>query len=158
MGSSAFRVITALSYVAFARLYDRYDIVLGLELANRPDARAKQAAGLMAWRTPMLLNLDPTMTIADAVHQIDSIRARNYPHRHFPVQELARELGITRKGYHGLFDVIINYIPADYDFAFEDAAVELTNLSYGFRLPWAVTIADTGAAHDLAVTVDTDPG
>ena len=117
MGSSAFRAIIALSYAAFARLYDRYDIVLGLELANRPDARAKQAVGFMAWPTPMLLTLDHTMTIADAVRQIEEMRARNYPHRHFPVQELARELGITRKGHHGLFDVIINYIPAEYDFS-----------------------------------------
>ena len=158
MGSSAFRAIIALSYAAFARLCDRYDIVLGLELANRPDARAKQAVGLMASPTPMLLRLDHTMTIADTVRQIEAIRARNYPHRHFPVQELARELGITRKGHHGLFDIIINYVPAEYDFAFEDSTVELTNLSYGFTLPWTVTIADTGPPRDLAVTVDFDPG
>jgi amino acid adenylation domain-containing protein len=158
MGSSAFRGIIALSYAAFARMYDRYDIVLGLELANRPDARAKQAVGLMAWPTPMLLTLDHTMTIADTVRQIEAIRARNYPHRRFSVQELARELGITRKGHHGLFDIIINYVRVEYDFAFEDSTVELTNLSYGFTSPWTVTIADTGPQRDLAVTVDFDPG
>jgi amino acid adenylation domain-containing protein len=158
MGSSAFRVIVALSYVAFARLYGRYDIVLGLKLANRPHERAKQAIGLMAWPTPMLLTLDPATTIADAVRQIEEARARNYPHRRFPVEELARELGITRKGYHGLFDVIINYIRAEYDFTFEDDPLSVTNLSYGFTSPWAVTIADTDASGDLAVTVDTDRG
>ena len=157
MGSSASRVIIALSYVAFARLYDRFDIVLGFELANRTDARAKQAVGLMAWPTPMLLAIDPTTTIADAVRQIETIRGRNYPHRRFPVQELARELGITRKG-HGLFDIIINYIPVDYDIAFEEAPVQLTNLSHGFTSPWMVTIASTGASRDLVVVIDTDPG
>ena len=45
LGSSTFRAIIALSYAAFARVYDRYDILLGLELANRSDARAKQAVG-----------------------------------------------------------------------------------------------------------------
>ena len=158
LGSSAFRAIIALTYAAFARLYDRYDIVLGLELANRSDARAKQAIGFMARPLPMLLTLDHTMTIADAVRQIDETRARNYPHRHFPVQELARELGITRKGHHGLFDIIVNYIPAAYDFKFEDFPVELTNLSYGFTAPWMVTIADTGPTRDLDVSIDTDPG
>ena len=112
----------------------------------------------MARPLPMLLTLDHTMTIADAVRHIDEIRTRNYPHRHFPVQELARELGITRKGHHGLFDVIVNYIPAAYDFTFEDFPVELTNLSYGFTAPWMVTIADTGPTRDLDVTIDTDPG
>src|SRR5262249_10878258 len=111
LSSSAFRAIVALSYVAFARLYDRYDMVLGLELANRPDARTRQAIGLMAQPTPTLLELDPATTIADALRCVEDARARNYPHRHFPVQDLARGLGITRKGHHGLFDVIVNYIP-----------------------------------------------
>jgi amino acid adenylation domain-containing protein len=158
LSSSAFRAIVALSYVAFARLYDRYDMVLGLELANRPDARARQAIGLMARPIPMQLALDHATTFADALRYVEDARARNYPHRHFPVQELARELGITRKGHHGLFDVIVNYIPASYDFKFEDFPVELTNLSYGFASPFLVTIADLGPPHDLPVTVDTDPG
>ena len=144
MGSSTFRAIIALSYAAFARVYDRYDILLGLELANRSDARAKQAVGFIARPLPMLLNLDPSTTIADAVREIDKIRARNYPHRHFPVEEIARQLWITRKGHHGLFDVIVNYVPVAYDFAFEDVPVEVTNLSSGFAVPWTITIADTG--------------
>src|SRR5262249_34905904 len=142
LSSSAFRAIVALSYVAFARLYDGYDLVLGLELANRPDTRARQAIGLMARPIPMHLALDHETTFADALRYVEDARARNYPHRHFPVQELARELGITRKGHHGLFDVIVNYIPASYDFKFEDFPVELTNLSYGFASPFLVTIAD----------------
>ena len=158
VGSSVFRTIIALTYVAFARLYGRYDIVLGVELANRSDARAKQTIGFTARPLPMLLKLDHTMTIADAVRHIDETRARNYPHRFFPIQELARELGITRKGHHGLFDIIVNYISAAYDFKFEDFPVEVTNLSYSFAAPWAVTIAETGATRDLDVSIDTDPG
>ena len=92
------------------------------------------------------------------MHQIDEARARDNPHRRFPIQELVKALGITRQGRHGLFDVIINYIPAAYDFAFEDFPVEPTNLSYGFTAPWTVTIADTGPTRDLDVTIDTDPG
>ena len=158
LGSSAFRAIIALTYAAFARLYDRSDIVVGLELANRSDAMAKQVVGNMARPLPLLLKLDHTMTIADAVRQIDETRTRDYPHRRFPIQELVTTLGITRQGRHGLFDIIINYIPAAYDFAFEDFPVELTNLSYGFSVPWMVTIADTGQPRDLDVTIDTDPG
>src|SRR5258707_5746987 len=71
VGSSAFRAIIALTFAAFARLYDRYDIVLGLELANRSDARAKQTVGFMARPLPMLLTFDYGMTIGDAVRQID---------------------------------------------------------------------------------------
>src|SRR6185312_2455424 len=157
-GSSAFRAIIALTFAAFARLYDRYDIVLGLELANRADERTKQTIGFVARPLPMLLTLAPAMTIADALDEIEKIRAANYPHRHFPIQELARDLGITRKGHHGLFDVIVNYIPAAYDFAFEDLPVEISNLSYAFSAPWTVTIADTGMGRDLDVSIDTDPG
>ena len=124
LGSSAFRAIIALTYVAFARLYDRSEIVLGLELANRPDAKTKQVIGLLAQPLPLFLKLDPTLAIADALRQVDQVRAQDNPHRHFSVRELFRELGMTPTGQHGLFDVIINYIPIVYDFAFEDCPVE----------------------------------
>ena len=99
LGSSAFRVIIALTYIAFARLYDRTDIVLGLELAYRSNASEKQLVGIMARPLPLLLNLDRSITITEAVHQIDEARARDYPHRHFPIQELVRRLlGSRDKG------------------------------------------------------------
>jgi len=158
LNSSAARAILALTYVAFARLYARYDIVLGFELANRSDAMAKQAIGLLARPAPMLLTLDPAVSVADAVRAIDARRAQNYPHRHFPVQDIVRDIGITRKGHHGLFDVIVNYLPLLYDFSFEDSPVEVTNLSYGFATPWAITAASTGLDRDIDVTVDFDPG
>jgi amino acid adenylation domain-containing protein len=158
LGSSPARAIIALTYAAFARLYNRSDIVLGVELAFRPDARAKQTIELLARPLPMLLTLDRDTTIADAVRHIDEIRAQNYPHRHFPLQELIRDLGITRKGHYGLFDIIVNYVPGAYDFAFEELPVEFNNLSNGFTVPWMVTMVDTGLGRDLDVSIDTDPG
>ena len=158
LGSSAFRAIIALTFAAFARLYDRYDIVLGLELANRPDARSKETIGFLARPIPMLLTLCHSAIVADTVRRVEEITAQSYPHRKYPVQELARELEITRKGHHGLFDVIVNYVPCAYDFRFEELPVELTNLSYGFTAPWTVTIADTGSTRDIDVSIDSDPG
>lgn len=157
-GSSAFRAIIALIYAAFARLYGRSEIVLGIQLAYRSDERAKQVIGLMARPLPMLLKVAHSTSISDAVKQIDEVRAQDYPHRFYPIQELVSGLGIMRKGHHGLYDAVINYIPARYDFSFEEIPVGITNLSYGFTAPWVVTIADTGDPHDLAVTIDTDPG
>ena len=158
LGSSAFRAIIALTYVAFSRLYDRPDIALGIELAYRPDAKTKEVIGLMSRPLPLPLTFDPSVTVADVVRQLDELRIRDYPHRHFPIQDLIKSLGITRKGYHGLFDVIVNYIPLPYDFAFEDRPIEHTNLSHGLSAPWLVTIEDPGLSRDLDVTIDTDPG
>ena len=158
LGSSAFRAIIALTYVAFSRLYDRSDIALGIELAYRPDAKTKDVIGLLSRPLPLSLTFDPTVTVADIMRQLDERRIRDYPHRHFPIQDLIKSLGITRKGYHGLFDVIVNYIPLPYDFAFEDRPVEHTNLSHGLSVPWLVTIEDPGLSRDLDVTIDTDPG
>jgi len=158
LGSSAFRAIIALTYVAFSRLYDRPDIALGIELAYRPDANTKEVIGLMSRPLPLPLTFDPSVTVADVVRHLDELRIQDYPHRHFPIQDLIKSLGITRKGYHGLFDVIVNYIPLPYDFAFEDRPVEHTNLSHGLSAPWLVTIEDPGLSRDLDVTIDTDPG
>ena len=158
LGSSVSRAITALTYVAFSRLYDRSDLVLGVELANRPDVRTKQVIGLMVRALPLPLKVDPSTTIADLVRHLDQMRIQDYPHRHFPLQDLIKSLGITRKGYHGLFDIIVNYIPLSYEFGFEDRPVGHSNLSHGLTAPWLVTIEDFGPPHDLDVTIDTDPG
>ncbi len=96
LGSTVFRLIIALTYAAFARLYDRYDIVLGLELANRAEATAKQMVGIVARPLPLAITLDQTKTIADAVCWIDQARPRDYPHRRFPIQELAAVQGRRR--------------------------------------------------------------
>jgi amino acid adenylation domain-containing protein len=159
LGPSVVRALIALSYVAFSRLYDRPDLVLGFELANRPDPRSKELIGLMVRALPLPLTFDPrSMTVADLVRDIEQIRTQDYPHRHFPLQDLIKALGVTRRGYHGLFDIIVNYIPLRYDFAFEDCPVEQTNLSHGLTAPWLVTIEDPGPPHDVDVAVDTDPG
>ena len=158
LGSTAFRAIIALTYVAFSRLYNRSDIALGIELAYRPDAKTKEMIGLMSRPLPLPLTFDPSATVADVIRHLDELRLRDYPHRHFPIQDLIRSLGITRKGYHGLFDVIVNYIPLSYEFAFEDSPVNHTNLSHGLPAPWLVTIEDPGPPHDLDVAIDTDQG
>lgn len=84
LGSSVSRAIIALTYATFARLYNRSEIVLGIQLAYRPDDRAKQVIGLMARALPMLLRIDHSNSIADALRQIDDNRAQDYPHRFFP--------------------------------------------------------------------------
>ena len=134
LGQSAFRAIVALTYAAFARLYDRYDIVLGVELGNRSGAGAKQAIGMLSRPLPLPLTSDGATTIAEVARQVDAALARDYQHRRFPMQELVAALGLTRQGRHGLFDVIVNYIPANYDFAFENhrrAAQVPTDLRQG---------------------------
>jgi hypothetical protein len=158
MGSAASRAIIALTYAAFARFYDRKHIVLGIELANRSSAAAKQMVGILARPLPLGLSADPGAPISELLRQVDEARTLDYPHRHFPIQELVTALGLLRQGRHSLFDVVVNYVPTAYDFAFEDEPVEITNLSYGFAAPWMVTIADTGLGRDLDVTIDTDPG
>ncbi len=158
LGSSASRAIIALTYAAFVRQYDRSDLVLGIELASRSGEREKQMVGILARPLALPLNLEPARSIGAVIRELDAARARDYPHRRFPVQELVTALGIMRQGQHGLVDIIINFIPAAYDFAFEEAPVSVCNLSYGFPAPWLVTIADTGAMRDLDVAIDTDPG
>jgi amino acid adenylation domain-containing protein len=158
VGSSAARAIVALAYVAFARAYDRNDIVLGIDLARRPDARTRETIGLLAQAVPMRLALERGATLAEVLRRVDEIKAQSYPHRRYSLLALSRDLGLMRKGYHGLYDVDVNYVPASYDFAFEACPVELTNLSYGFATAWRVTVENSGSGRDLDVAVDYDQG
>ena len=40
----------------------------------------------------MLLKVAHSTSVSDAVRQIDEVRAQDYPHRFFPLQELLGEL------------------------------------------------------------------
>ena len=100
LSSSAFRAIVALSYVAFARLYDRYDMVLGLELANRPNARAKQAIGLLAgrhrccWRL-IMRRRSPMPCVTSRTCGRETIRTGTFRSRSSRASLALREKGIT---------------------------------------------------------------
>ena len=155
---SVAELITALASLVFSRLYDRTDFVLGVELARRSDEQENNTIGLLAHPIPMCVNLGSCETVADVLSLLQSVRRQNYRHRHFPIYELGSAASLARHGRYSLFDAIVNYVPAKFDFGFEDSNTEVANLSYGFPSPWLVTVANPGTDQDIQVTIDTDAG
>ncbi len=105
--------------------------------------------GILARPLPLGLSVDPGAPISEVLHQVDEARTLDYPHRHFPIQELVTALGLLRQGRHGLFDVVVNYILAAYDFGrFEDKSPSISRIYSWLCGTLMVTIADSGLVGD----------
>ena len=153
-----YSVVVAFVYIALSRLYRKSDLVLGLPLANRFGAKWRDAIGLFSQVMPFRLEIPRTERLADALAAVRSSLKSDYAHRRFPPLELASLLQLARHGRAGLFDVMVNYVPADYSFDFEGSSVEVQTLSSGFIAPWALTLSDHGGSTDVDFAIDYDRG
>ena len=97
----------------------------------------------------MLCSFDPTMSIADAVRQIDKVMGTKLSAPALSGPGNGPELGITPGLQVCLTSSSITFQPTTIS-RLKKSPAKPTNLSYGFTAPWVVTIADTGA---LAMTL-----
>jgi amino acid adenylation domain-containing protein len=154
LGTSMARLLTTLSAIGFARLYDTDSLVLGLTLDRRVGPHRRHAIGPFSQTVPLLLAIDRRTSLAETIHDVARATARDQRHRHFPIHELYAPLGLGRR----FADVTVSYLPTPDPCCFEGVPVRVENLSYGFPGPWTVTWVDSGPGGGLAATIDHDPG
>ena len=83
-GSTVFKVVLCVTWCCFSRLYRNLDLVFGVPLGNRKGADARCTVGLFAKVMPFRLQLDPTMTFADALSALDIVLSKDLEHQKFP--------------------------------------------------------------------------
>ena len=155
--SSPFKVICALSWCLFSRLYDNAEPILGVAVANRIDPEAKRAVGLFSKVMPFRLQLDLSMRFSAALAALDVQLGADLEHQRFPTDRIHSGLQLRRLGRDGLFDVVVNYVRNDYGFLFGGAPVTCVNLSSGFASPMNIMALEYGA-QGLSLVFDYDHG
>jgi enterobactin synthetase component F len=158
LGTTAFPIVVALVHIAFARLYETWDLVSGLALDNRAGGPFRATIGLFTQIMPFRATLARDMALAQAIEAIGANLRRDYRHRRFPAQNALHAELAPKQRHPRLFDLEINYITTAYDFDFDGAQLHVENLSHGFLLPWLITVADRGPGHDVEILIDTDSG
>ena len=158
LGSSAFGALVTLTYVAFMRLYECDDLVLGLGYHQRRTAALRQLISSLAQNIPHRLSLTADCSLAEAMRLEDHQRARDIRHARCPLQDINAAIGSTRLGRNGLFDVLLNYLSDPYDFGFEDSKVQYRCLSHGLAFPWQIAVEALDKAEPVQFWIDTDPG
>lgn len=152
--SSAFKVILAITWMCCCRLYAKEDFVIGVPVAHRTTPPSKQCVGLFSKVMPFRLSLDPEMTLAVALREIDLALSEDLRHQSFPPDHIGREI----RHHGGLFDIGVNYVRSNYGFTLDDAPVACRNLSSGFAAPLAVVVFEDATDGSLLIRLDYDRG
>ena len=157
-GSTVFKVVLCVTWCCFSRLYRNPDLVFGVPLGNRKGADARCTVGLFAKVMPFRLQLDPTMTFADALSALDIDLSKDLEHQRFPYHRINGMLRPHRHGTDGLYDVVVNSQRMDYGFSFGGASVTCSNCSSTFFVPWSITAFEYAAGDAIHIVIDYDPG
>jgi hypothetical protein len=157
LGSSLPRLLLALISIAFLRLTGNRDLVLGVALHNRIEEKFKSTVGLFTSNLPLRIALDRDMTLRDVLGRIDADFVRDRSHIWFPVERLRGVLGLSRQ-QRGLYDVLVNYLPAGSQRDFAGLPIAINRLQTGMMLPWDVTVRERGANRGAILDVDYDAG
>ena len=158
LGASSFGAFVTLTYIAFMRLYERDDLVLGLGYHQRRSAASRNMISSLVQNIPFRIGLTADCSLAEAIRQIERARSRDVRHARFSMQDINAALGTTRQGRNGLFDVMINYLSDPYDFCFDDPKVRYRCLSRGLAFPWQIAVEALDGEDLVQVWIDTDPG
>ena len=151
------RLVLALAYVCIARLYGVNDIVIGTPSHNRSTPAAKRSIALAMTAMPFRMAFASDATITGMLKDIASLQMADRRRSRFPFASLLRPNG-HREASQGVFDVIVNYIPAMEPVALGGAQVMRSNYSAGFYLPLVIDLRETNDGLGAKLTVAFDPG
>ncbi len=105
----------------FMRTTDANEIVIGVPVHNRKNARQKRTVGMFASVIPIGVTLSPTDTFRDVMHKAATEFSRSHKHHRCPVAEINRQTHIKQKtGRPELFDVSLSLEPFKADLHVED--------------------------------------
>ncbi|MCG8914458.1 amino acid adenylation domain-containing protein [Actinokineospora sp. PR83] len=131
-------VLTAVVAGYAHRATGRTDVVLGLPVSGRRGATASRTAAMTTNTVLLRFPVTPAMSLVDLVPVVtDELRAA-LRHERFPLDELARGLGV--RGAAELLGPVLNFMPYDRDVAFGPFAASTHNIA-------------SGPAPDVTVTV-----
>ncbi|MDF7793420.1 amino acid adenylation domain-containing protein, partial [Pseudomonas syringae] len=148
---SVAHVLVGVISTYFCRTAGVDEIVVGMPVHNRTNARQKATIGMFSSISPIRVGFDPHETLVDLMNNIGTQLRRTYRHQRFPIAELNRSLRLAQNGRHQLFDVSLSFESFDGDVTFgcEDPARVLM-LDNGYeQTPMAIFVRDYHPSEDI---------
>ncbi|WP_050808442.1 non-ribosomal peptide synthetase [Collimonas fungivorans] len=154
-GFSASDFMLALISVYFARANDLDEVVIGVPIHNRSNAREKNTFGMFSSIIPVAIALDRQQPFSQAMAAVAKELRRCYRHQRFPIVEINRAHNVVQNGYRQLFDVSLSYEVFDTDFPMGDGMASGVKLDHGFeQTPLAMSLRDFHRDQDVLVVFD----
>ncbi|MGM9513624.1 non-ribosomal peptide synthetase [Roseateles sp. DB2] len=131
-------------------------LAVGMPSLNRGGARWRQTLGMFVSVQPLLLHLQPQMSIgallADCRHQART----GLRHARYPLSETAHRLQLMRSGRDSLLDVMVSLERQSYALGFGPCRLEQARQSFAdeARYPLALTLCEFGDAEEVELVLE----
>lgn len=119
-GVSIFHVLLGLLYVYFTRACQTDELVIGLPVHNRTNARFKKVLGVFASTAAARFNYGTSLSFKDLLREIRQAQKQDYRYQDYPLGQLYRDLQLLAHNREQLFDITFSFEQFDYNISAVD--------------------------------------
>ncbi|MCW3466354.1 non-ribosomal peptide synthetase [Chitinophaga nivalis] len=113
--ASVFHVLLGLLYVYFTRACQTDELVIGLPVHNRTNARFKKVLGLFVSTSPARFSFGTDLSFNRLLQEIKQNQKQDYRYQGYSLGQIHRDLRAFTKIREHLFDVAFSYEQFNYD-------------------------------------------
>ena len=133
------------------------DLSFGMPMLNRRSARDKETHGLFSTVAAPRIRIEPEAGVAAVFANLSRAVRQAMRHHRYPLSEVNRSLGLTRRRVLQLFDVNISYEQVDYGeiaMGLARASVPRVLLNGVERTPIEIFVREYGGAGHIEIDLD----
>lgn len=156
LDASLAQIVYAAAALYLHRISGEHDFVLGIPVAARAGKNLRNIAGMVSNVLPLRITVSPHWSLAElARHVARKLRAM-IRHQRYRAEELRRDAGL-RPGDPGLYGLVVNVMPFDYELRFDNSPGHAHNLSNGPVDDIAIAVYDRRDGSGLSIDFDGNP-
>ncbi|WP_026869105.1 non-ribosomal peptide synthetase [Inquilinus limosus] len=152
-GASLPQILIALTTAYLYRVTGAEDLIVGLTVTARANARMRRTPSMLANAVPLRLRMDPALSVQDVIRQVGTEVRQCLRHQQYRYEDLRRDLNLLPNNQQ-LFTMLVNIEPFDYALRFGGLPMTPQNLSNGSTNNLGVFIYDRGDDKGLCIDLD----
>ncbi|WP_343715152.1 amino acid adenylation domain-containing protein [Inquilinus sp.] len=153
IGASLPQILIALTTAYLYRVTGAEDLIVGLTVTARANARMRRTPSMLANAVPLRLRMDPALSMQDVIRQVGTEVRQCLRHQQYRYEDMRRDLNLLPNNQQ-LFTMLVNIEPFDYDLRFGGLPMTPQNLSNGSTNNLGVFIYDRGDDNGLCIDLD----
>ncbi|WP_395672290.1 amino acid adenylation domain-containing protein [Inquilinus sp.] len=152
-GASLPQILIALTNAYLYRVTGAEDLIVGLTVTARANARMRRTPSMLANAVPLRLRMNPAMSMQDVIRQVGTEVRQCLRHQQYRYEDMRRDLNLLPNNQQ-LFTMLVNIEPFDYALRFGGLPMTPQNLSNGSTNNLGVFIYDRGDDKGLCIDFD----
>lgn len=159
MEVSPSRVLFAIFAMTLAERYAQLDIVVGIAL-HRRDPLTSSVLGMLSGVLAVRFCFAPKDSLLQAIQKFSVQIDADLRHQRMPADNLARSLGLFRRGRSRLFEVVMSFLPSDrvHNRSIDEAwAIESGVVAFGEASPISLHVTELDRETGFQIRVSVNP-